>query len=538
MSGLHVRRRGRLLTAVGAAFALLALAGCGGGSTGSQSATGPVAANAVDTLATGVPKPGGTLVMVGRGLNTRIDPALQLPFFFTESPLVSAIFGQLAYLDSTDGQIKMGFLKSMTPSADNKVWTLVLTPGLKFSDGTSFDSAAIAFNIARMADPATGSPVQSLAASIKTDVVDPTTLTLTLAEPNAAFASVFVGSFASVGSPTAIRQQGASYSANPIGAGPFKIKSINQGSSVTLVRNDYYGLFRQGQPYLDQITMQSLDGYDQVIAALSSGTAQMALVSGAQYSNRLGTLGLPALVRQIGGGGNFLMNNAKAPFDDPIARQAVTLALDRTSAANAYAPETPPQETLFPPDSPYYDPKYALPGQNRDEAQKLFDQLAAAGKPVSFTYLVPASAEPVVAANYVQSQLSAFKNVTVKIESVPNPVYLTRKRQSDFQMTPGGLYMVNPVPDMSDFFTSQSAANVIKWDNPAVDAAFAQIKLTTDPAKLKELYGTIQAEFLKDEPMYPTTQNVVGVGTTKNVTGVHLINLGFVPLWGELGFDG
>ena len=38
---------------------------------------------------------------------------------------------------------------SLTPNSAQTVWTLTLRPGVKFSDGTPYDAAAVEFNWAR-----------------------------------------------------------------------------------------------------------------------------------------------------------------------------------------------------------------------------------------------------------------------------------------------------------------------------------------------------------------------------------------------------
>lgn len=126
--------------------------------------------------------------------------------------------------------------------------------------------------------------------------------------------------------------------------------------------------------------------------------------------------GFPTEVVQTGGGQILGMNFRRAPFDDERARRAVALATD-LDAINAAvfngAAEYP--ATLFPESSPFFV-DVALPTQDKDTAQKLFDELAAEGKPVKFTFLSYPTPESKEVAEALQAQLSAFQNVEAQVE--------------------------------------------------------------------------------------------------------------------------
>jgi peptide/nickel transport system substrate-binding protein len=515
---------------VGSVVAVVALvcAACGSGQ-GASNPSGPSAD-------AGPPEQGGTLTYAIRAIQPRLDPAIQQMYQFTESPPMNAIFGNLMYEDAGTNEVKMGFLDSFTGSPDFKVWTAKLHPGLRFSDDTPFDAEAIAFNIARAADPTTGGTFRTLAASLKVDVVDATTLTITLADPDAEFKTVFMKSFPFIGSPAAIKAMGTDYSTKPVGAGPFKIESSVQGQSLTLVRNPNFALFKQNEPHLDKLVFQQITDYGQQRAAVASNSAQVAYASGQRDVAAFADAGLASWTFKTGGGGSFVFNTTKPPFNNPVARKAVCLALDRTTLAEAFAPGTPPATNLFPDNSPFHDPKFNFPAQNRDEAQQLLNQLAAAGTPLKFAQTLPAENDPINTANLVQAQLATYQNVTMSLNSVPNPVYKTAQRTGDFEMITSGLYMVDPVPDLTETLRTNGSGNQGDWSVPEVDTAINQLLTTSDLGAQKAAWATVQQKFLDDCPIYFVNQGVIGFAATKQVTGVHLIGLGLVPQFGEIGF--
>jgi peptide/nickel transport system substrate-binding protein len=534
---LDMPRQGRRAIGVVIAAAVLFAAGCGGGGGGGGDGGGNSGASSGDSAETGgTPAPGGTLTYAIRAIQPRLDPAINQMYAFTESPPMNAIFGNLMYEDAGTNEVKMGFLESFEGSDDFKVWTAKLRSGLKFSDDTPFDAEAIAFNIRRAADPETGSIFRALAQKLELDVVDATTLTITLRQPDAEFPTVFMKSFPFVGSPTAIKEMGSDYSTKPVGAGPFKIESSVQGQTLTLVKNPNFALYQKAQPYLDKLVFQGIPDYGQQRAAVASNTAQVAYASGERDVAAFEKEGLNSWTIRTGGGGNFMFNTTKPPFDNPIARRAVCLALDRKTLAEAFAPGTPPATNLFPKSSPFYDEKYNLPTQNREEAQKLFDQLAAEGKPLSFSHTLPSEPDPLNTGNLVQSQLATYENVKMKVNAVPNPVFKTAQRTGDFELSTGGLYMLDPVPDLSEYLRTDGSGNMTGWSEPSVDDAVNTVLTTTDEAEQKAAWATVQEEFLDGCPIYFVNEGVIGFAATKEITGVHLVGLGLVPQFGEIGY--
>ena len=119
-----------------------------------------------------------------------------------------------------------------------------------------------------------------------------------------------------------------------VGTGPFRQKEYLRGQLIELERNPSY--FVPDRPYLDGIRYTIIRERGTRLAALQAGrieaflplemTKAMADAAKAQA---------PSLViTEVGqnGSDNVIVNHKRAPFDNPVVRQAVNLALDR----NAY----------------------------------------------------------------------------------------------------------------------------------------------------------------------------------------------------------
>lgn len=476
------------------------------------------------------PKHGGTLTFANDGLASTLDPDLTYITSYLGGISMGAIYGELAYISPNTGQVKLGFLKSLKPSHDSKVWTLALPKGLKFSDGTPFDAAAIAFNIARGAKANSADQYQPNLATLKTKVVNSTTLQITLPATDTGFPAELTQEFPFIASPSAIQKEGSAFATHPVGAGPFKLVSWVPNSSQTLVRNPYYSSFAPGQPYLDKLVIDDLStSLSQEVSALSAGTAQMAWASGKTLLQQMQGAGATIQSHIIGGGEWLTFNTTRPPFNNPLAREAVSLALSHQGLADTWAPGSAAMTNLFSKSSPFYSSKYNVGAQDSAKATKLFDQLAASGDPVKFALLYP-NLYPQMA-GYIQSTLSKYANVSVTLDSQLLANYLQATNDGNFQMSEQAVSFTNPVPVLEQAFETGGPLNDGHWSNPKVDAAIKTLTKTTSPAVEKKEWGIVQQQVLHQWPIFTAQGSDLGLAF-KGVGGVTTIQYGTTPLWG------
>ena len=141
------------LAAAAAAVVALAAAGCSASS--GSSASGSSSASA------GTPKKGGTLTIIYQNEVTSLDPTATTTASAAGALPYYAIYDALFTLSAGTGAVTPKIGQSLTPNSAQTVWTLTLRPGVKFSDGTPYDAAAVEFNWAR--DKAPTSAVASAA---------------------------------------------------------------------------------------------------------------------------------------------------------------------------------------------------------------------------------------------------------------------------------------------------------------------------------------------------------------------------------------
>src|SRR5262249_30625820 len=146
-------------------------------------------------------------------------------------------------------------LESLSGSPDAKTWTMKIHKGIKFTDGTTFDAAAIKANFDYHAASATSQGAGFAKGVASWDVSDPLVAKLTLTNADSVFPIDLVTRMVIMASPTALQKYGADYGTSPdkiVGAGPFTLTSWIRGSQLVFTRNPNY--WDAPRPYLDTVT--------------------------------------------------------------------------------------------------------------------------------------------------------------------------------------------------------------------------------------------------------------------------------------------
>ena len=488
----------------------------------------------------GTPSSGGSALAVFSGLPAGLDPALhRVTVSFGEAAAMAPIFGHLSYFNTVSGAVELYFLQTLEPNEDATVWTMTLHPNIKFSDGTPLDAEAIKYNIDRFADPATGSRFQPATAGLQLDVLDELTLQVTLPQPDPTWDAILTTNFAGVGSPTATEAalaEGVEVATRPVGAGPFMIKEWEPRVKIVLEPNPYFGDFKPGQPYLEELTLQNVDDLSQQVTAIQTGAAQLAFSFGGAATEALLEAG-DAVVTNPGGGGSITFNTEIAPFDDIRARRAVYFAIDRSIMADAFHTGTAPATGLFPESSPFYNPDLTWPAQDKAEAQRLFDELAAEGKGVDFSYTTFNSPQQNAVIEVLITQLAEFDNVTFSSDVREYGEYIASPmRENDFQALCWGVYFTNPMPQMYDNFHPEGILDYSRWDNAEVGAALDSLGQAESIEDQKKVWDFVQEQMIADVPAVWLGQPPIAVGFSDDMVVPRSVNLGTIPLFAEIGF--
>ncbi|NUS44785.1 MAG: hypothetical protein HOQ24_13985 [Mycobacteriaceae bacterium] len=509
----------RTAALAGVAALALALSACGGGADdkGGGGASGPP----------GPAKSGGKLTMLAVQDSSVLDPFRVPNVALADEPRLAALYDPLFYTDPKTRQVAPHLGESLTTSDNGATWTLKLRPGVRFSDGTPLDAAAVKLNYDTHANPATRSVHIAVAMGIKTDVVDPLTVKLTpAAGPNPNLDRAIATELTYIMAPSAIAKGPEKYGAEPVGAGPFVLNSWTRGSEQVYVRNPDYWQKDKGLPKLDQLTFKSVPDIKQQFNTVKSGQADLFISSdGRVLDQAKSELNLAEF--KTDGGQIMQFNLRKPPFDDVRARRAVTLALDAADIPKTLNNGYTPTQSFFTASGAFADPAITQTPQNKAEAQRLFDELAAAGKKVDFTYLVPQNPSSVAVAEFMQSRLKEFQNVSMRVEPLEIGQYTVKYAiQRDYQAVLTQIWAVDPEPMLYGYWYSKSPFNLSGWNNPQADAALTAGRASTDPAVRKQAYAELQKALASDVPLWAYAESITGVVYGSKVAGIEHYNAG------------
>ena len=168
-----------------------------------------------------------------------------------------------------DQTVHPDLAESWQYSPDLKSWTFRLRRGVKFHDGTPLNAEAFKANFDRQKDPANKCRCAFYIAATKSvDAIDELTLVYNQADPSVNLPALL--SYASqnnaVQSPTAWKTKGDDYNRNPVGTGPYILKSWTAGDRMVLERNPNY--WNKDNVYLDRIVLRPIPDAQSRFASL------------------------------------------------------------------------------------------------------------------------------------------------------------------------------------------------------------------------------------------------------------------------------
>ena len=373
------------------------------------------------------------------------DPLKVGVFDTSAETAAAAIFDTLTYLDDK-GEPQGKLSVSWTHSDDYKTWTFKLREGVKFQDGTPFNAQAVKENFDRQKDPANKCRCAFYIAFVHdVQAVDDLTLVYHLNDPSVNLPALVSPPTSNnvVQSPTAWKTKGDDYSRNPVGTGPYILKSWTAGDRMVLERNPDY--WNKGHPYLDRIVLKPLPDAQSRFASLQSGEADIVWDDEYDADNIMKAQKDPKLaVHSYTGSGAqvYAFNTKTPPFDDVRVRQALVMAIDRKKMSQAIT-----NGLSKPASNPYGDGSWvkckddgALP-YDLEKAKALIKDY---GKPVEFKMIVTATPRGRTVGQVFQ-QFWKQAGADMEIEQIDQASVVPRAFMRQFQLTPCAS-SISPIP--------------------------------------------------------------------------------------------
>lgn len=318
-----------------------------------------------------------------------------------------------------------------------------------------------------------------------------------------------------------------------VGTGPFMFKEWKAGEYIEVVKNPNYHV--EGEPYLDGLVFKFITDQNTQISQLKTGEVQF--VNGLSY-NRYDEVkaipGMNVVTNQLNSWRYIDFNTTKPGLDDKAVRQAFAYGLDVATMCETLfegipAPWQSPWMQMDPfyvePNKKYtYDPEKAkeildtagwIMGadgiREKDGVKLQFDFNVIAGRPVD------EAVQQVV--------IDSMKNVGIAItaNNGAGSTMTGKWNEGDFDLKMAG-WITGPSSSRSKFYSTdaippKAGVNHSRWSNVEADRILAEIDVTVDAEKKKELIQQFQDIFIEEVPELILFNTTAITATVDNLEG-------------------
>ncbi|MCL1463158.1 ABC transporter substrate-binding protein [Argonema galeatum] len=530
----HKRWRFPLLAAV-CAFAII-LSNCGNPTNNNQSEnpTTPAATQQ------------GVLVYGSGGQPVNLEPGN-----ITDGNSIivqQQIYNRLIEFKPGTTEFQPSLATSWSVSADGKVWTFKLRPGVKFHDGSDFNAEAVKFNVERWWNPQHPNGYRNAGKSYEiwqqlfggfkgksesllqdVVVVDNSTIQFKLKQPFAAFPAAIGSGYFGIASPAAIKKAAASYGTPgslAVGTGPFIFKEWRTGDRILLEKNPNY--WKKGDPKINQLVIRFITDPAARLAQLRAGQIDFTVdLAPDQRKEVESDANLVAIPRPSFNVGYLALNPSYKPLGDAKVRQAIALAINNDQIVQAFWGNLGKHDSHFTPPSLNWAQSSKITEYNYNP-QKAKQLLAQAGYPTGFDlelWYMPVSRPyfptPKPIAEAFAADLSAI-GIRVKLNTKDWAAYLSdRRKPPGFQA-----FMLGWTPDYGDpdsfyypHFSPAATDDIGNWKNDKVTQLLNLGRATGDKAARAKIYAEVDEILHNEAVRLPIVHSQPLLAKRKNIEG-------------------
>jgi peptide/nickel transport system substrate-binding protein len=331
------------------------------------------------------------------------------------------IFDNLVTRDPS-GRIVPQIAESWTQVDDTTI-TFKIRSDVKFHDGSPLTAEDVVFSIRRIIDPALSSPQLSQFDQIASaEATSPTVVTVKTKAPYPALMAQLVK--LSIVPKAVVERVGAqAFNLQPVGSGPYKLRTWQRGVAVTLdAVKDYW----RGRPPFDAATFRVTPDVATRIADLQTGRADVVRQLGPDEAVRIKSdAKLQILAAPTERIGYMFINALNGPTQDVRVRRAIAHAIDRKTLIEAlllgYGKEV---DIVLTPANFGYVEGIGGNAYNPEKAKALLKEANAVNAQLSFL-TSPAYDRRLVEALQQMLQDVGFK---VDIQTMDQPTFLRRRQ--------------------------------------------------------------------------------------------------------------
>ena len=495
-----------------------------------------------------------------------INPVLA--FSDVDQDLTTLVYSGLMRKDS-DGNLIPDLAKEYAISNNGLTYTFILKDDVYFHDDTPVTVDDIIFTIDTVKNSIIKSPHKTNWAAVSVTKIDEKTIEFNLKQPYASFlANTTLGIMpADVWNDTPVELN--TTNTEPIGSGPYKVTSVNKGSSgiVDSYQLTSFKKFALGRPYVDSIYLHFYPTEDDLVKALENGEVDqigsISPVTAELLKNKGYRIESAVLPRVFG---LFFNQSVNRLFVDKVIINAIDQAIDKdkivSEVLSGYGVVI---DEPIPPNMVQYSKLNQKDTPSRQEIlQKVEKSLASAGwiknsegflekstqekstlkkggktvtvngkKTVTlleFTISTSNAPELIKTAELIKQDLAVVGikvNIqTLEVQDLNQDVIRPRKYDA---LLFGQI--INNESDLFAFWHSSQrldpGLNIAMYANTTVDKLLEDAFMTTDWEARTKKYIQFENEIKKDKPaVFLYSPNFIYV-VSKNINGINMDHITF-----------
>lgn len=423
--------------------------------------------------------------------------------------------------------------ESYDVASDGKSITFKIREGVKFQDGTELNADAVLFNFNRVTDTNNeynkqgNFPYASYIADLKMEKIDDFTVRVStdIPDPMLLWKMGLYSSY--IQSPTAVEKYGKDYTLNPVGTGPYKFISYEQGVKAVLERNeDYWG----DKPAIKNIIFKINPDNQSKIADLLAGNVDVITrvpadqIAVLEKTSGVKVYKFPTMVNEF-----WVFNCSKEALKDKRVRQALNYAYDKKKL------EEVNQGRLV---AQYYPWVEGASAFNSDvqrydyDPEKAKQLLKEAGYENGLKLTLVTNPDDSYKPWYLLLQQN-LKDVGVDLEIkvIDSASFYDPKvgvfNKDTFDLCLSG--WATPYPDLGAYFQrwyskdkSPDGWNISQYENADADKIMEQAKNMMDKAQRDKLLEELQVIIADDPPWIFSVRNMFVVAARDDVEGLYI----------------
>jgi len=423
-------------------------------------------------------------------------------------------------LDPTGTRVVEDLATSWTVSPDKRTYVLKLRRGVKFHDGSEMTSRDVRASYQKIISPPPGITSVRKGEYLQIETVqapEPYVVAFKLKWPSPSFIHSLASPWNWIYKADILERDVRWYEKNVMGTGPFVFVEHVKGSRWIGRRNPDY--WDKGKPYLDGYQALFIREDAAQLSAIRSGRAHIQFrgFSPAQRDDIVGGLGRQITVQESPWNCGLVVaiNHDKAPFSDRRVRRALSLALDRYTAAEVLSKSAIVREVggVQVPGSPFATPsselmKLAGYSRNVHESKSAARRLLAeAGVPQGFAFVLKNRDVP-MPYQYIGTWLvDEWRRIGLKVhhEIQDSSRYFNDLRAGNFELSTDFQcgYVVDPDLDLYKFQSrDRSDANYGRYTDPVLDDLYVRQSRTIDPEQRRRYIRAFEKRLLDEEAHY------------------------------------